>query len=56
MVNSKKTGYYSALFRKYSAKHVIANSEGAWQSRGCGVYSEGQNRDCVVAITPRNDK
>ena len=37
-------------------KHVIASSEGAWQSRGCGVYSEQQNRGCFVAIAPRNDK
>ena len=36
-------------------KHIIASSEGAWQSGGCGVYSEQQNRDCFVAVAPRND-
>ena len=41
---------------EYSVKHVIASSEGAWQSRGYGVYSEQQNRDCFVAVVPRNDK
>ena len=29
-------------------EHVIASSEGAWQSKGCGVYSEQQNRDCAA--------
>ncbi|GAJ21230.1 unnamed protein product, partial [marine sediment metagenome] len=29
---SKVICNYSALFRKYSVKHVIASSEGAWQS------------------------
>jgi len=29
-------------------EHVIASSEGAWQSRGGGVYCEQQNRDCAA--------
>jgi len=39
-LNIYKYRIYSALFRKHLMKHVIASSEGAWQSRGCGAYSE----------------